>query len=369
MGQYGRNEYAILGTPCGAIQRLAKQLAERLGKQYKMVWLDADHAKADDAPTTGLLSKAFELQYTDKITHHRFDVQTDLNAFHQRAYFNAAELILINGNHFAGQRQIVVLDPRKTASLSRKLDRLTDVRLFLAVDDQPQIPDFLKEHLPNWAQIPIYQLDETARIGDFLSQATQQQIAPIHGLVLAGGKSERMGTDKSQLDYHGRPQREHVANLLAPLCERCFISVRSSERQPASEHPYLPDTFTGLGPFGAIASAFREHPEAAWLVVACDLPLLDAQTLQILVEGRQPGRVATAFHNPMTDFPEPLICLWEPRSYPILLQFLTQGYSCPRKVLINSDVALLKAPNAKALMNANRPEEQEAALAILAERK
>ena len=67
--------------------------------------------------------------------------------------------------------------------------------------------------------------------------------------------------------------------------------------------------------------------------------------------------MATAFRSPVNAFPEPLIAIWEPRSYPVLLQFLAQGYSCPRKVLINSPVELLEAPNPLALKNVNTPEE------------
>jgi molybdopterin-guanine dinucleotide biosynthesis protein A len=56
-------------------------------------------------------------------------------------------------------------------------------------------------------------------------------------------------------------------------------------------------------------------------------------------------------------FPEPLIAIWEPKSYPVLLSFLSQGYSCPRKALINSESTILKPQNADSLMNVNTQEE------------
>ena len=61
-------------------------------------------------------------------------------------------------------------------------------------------------------------------------------------------------------------------------------------------------------------------------------------------------------------FPEPLITIWEPKSYPLLLQYLGQGYSCPRKVLINTEVKLVEPPEKKELFNANHPEEYAAAI-------
>ncbi|MFI5159446.1 MAG: hypothetical protein ACHQF4_11310, partial [Sphingobacteriales bacterium] len=66
---------------------------------------------------------------------------------------------------------------------------------------------------------------------------------------------------------------------------------------------------------------------------------------------------ATTFGNGYEGFPEPLITIWEPKSYSVLLAFLAQGYSCPRKVLINNDAHLLTAPDANALTNVNTPGE------------
>ena len=114
-----------------------------------------------------------------------------------------------------------------------------------------------------------------------------------------------------------------------------------------------------MGPYGAILSAFREHPNHAWLTVACDLPLLSQATIETLVAKRDPSRVATCFHNPDTKFPEPLITIWEPRAYPILLEFLSQGYSCPRKVLINTDVKEIVVEQVEFMENVNDPSAYE----------
>ncbi len=182
----------------------------------------------------------------------------------------------------------------------------------------------------------------------------------VTGILLAGGKSSRMGYDKGLVTWFGKEQRYHVADMLKPLCDEVFISCRPDQRQQINTcYNVLEDTFTGLGPFGAILSAFREQPDKAWLVVACDLPLLDTETFRFLTERRKTSVIATAFNSPDNEFPEPLITIWEPKSYPVLLAFLAQGYSCPRKVLINSDINLIQAPNTEALTNVNTPEDLE----------
>jgi len=75
--------------------------------------------------------------------------------------------------------------------------------------------------------------------------------------------------------------------------------------------------------------------------------------------------VARTFAIPEEGFPEPLITVWEPKAYPILLSFLAQGYSCPRKVLRNNDVQIIKAQYPEKLMNVNTEEELIKAKALL----
>ena len=176
-----------------------------------------------------------------------------------------------------------------------------------------------------------------------------------------GGKSTRMGRDKSQIDYHGKPQWQFMADILRGLDLEVFISCREEQMAQYKGENLIFDSFTGLGPFGAIASAFRENPNTAWLVVACDLPLLNDITLKTLIKNRKLSAIATTYRSPesIEGFPEPLITIWEPKSYAILLQFLTQGVSCPRKVLINSDTHILDPSVPESLMNVNTPEEMD----------
>ena len=125
-------------------------------------------------------------------------------------------------------------------------------------------------------------ISQTDKIAEFILGNVKLQTPKLNGLVLAGGKSTRMGKDKGSLDYHGKPQREFMADLLSQFCEETYISVRENQ-VVQSEYKLLEDTFVGLGPFGAIASAMRNNPNTSWLVVACDLPLLDEKTLNFLV--------------------------------------------------------------------------------------
>ena len=360
-GTFSRNEWAILGTSSSQIEELAYALTERLSQKYKVAYVNAEHKSNREAAVqnskTTAMNHGAALTYTDKGTFHRFDEKTSLGSFQFRQHCNRQDLVLVQGHHFPAKKQIVVLDPQGEAALSRQLDRLTDVALILSTASQAEIYPFLKE-IEGIERVPMRSSEDIDGITTFLEEQLQASVPALYGLVLAGGKSQRMGTDKGAIDYHGKAQREYAADLLRSYCEETFISCRREQLDTLESHyPLLPDTFEGLGPFGAIVSAFREYPDQAWLVVACDLPLLDRESLGKLVESRHRSKIATAFNSPVNAFPEPLIAIWEPRSYPILLSFLAQGYSCPRKVLINSDIALIDAPRPEALMNVNRPEE------------
>lgn len=350
-GDFGRNELAILGTSCGTIQGLVDRLSERLNPSYKLAYVDKEHGdgESEELKMVALLEKD---QFSRLDTHRR------LSPFDKRRLFNSEDLVLINGNHFTGKHQMVVIDPVK--NLEKKLDRLTDVQLILLKGPDVAIPDFLQRHLPNWQQLPVFNLSDTGRIAGWVQNWLEQRLAPIKGLVLAGGESKRMQKDKAELVYHKKSQREHVLSLIHPMCSTAYLSCNSMQAETMRDRTdIIEDVFLKLGPMGGILSAFRSDPNAAWLTVACDLPYLSEDTLQYLIAHRNPSKVATAFLDSKGIFPEPLVTLWEPRAYPVLLEYLSQGYSCPRKVLINSDVELLTAPSKKEFYNANLPEEYE----------
>ena len=184
--------------------------------------------------------------------------------------------------------------------------------------------------------------------------------APLHGLLLCGGASRRMRRDKAQLNYSGEPQLLRAWRLLTAFTERAFVSVRDSQHDEPlrASLPQLIDTYDAVGPVAGILSAHDAFPEAAWLVIACDLPLLDETTLRTLIAARDPAKEATAFASRFDGLPEPLCTLWEPPIHQRLKQRYEAGSYCPRKVLIQADIRLLPAPG-HALDNINTPQEFE----------
>ena len=196
-----------------------------------------------------------------------------------------------------------------------------------------------------------------------------QHLPILNGLVLAGGHSRRMGADKGLIQWHGLEQRYYMANLLRQVCNNVFISCRPGQvPEIDAAYPTLADTIEGAGPLGGILTALQAQPQNAWLVTACDLPLLDLATLTYLVQHRDTHAIATTFQSPFDGLPEPLITIWEPASYAALQEHLAAGFTCPRKALIrNSDrVRILPPPDPTKLLNATTPQDAEKVKAIIA---
>jgi len=353
-GKWGRSEIAIMGAPCGEIKKLTGIVTEALANKWKIAYVDADHNAQESDHWTALKHGAKE-QLTNKISH--FEIQQTTN---QKHYFNDADLVLVNGNHFKAAKQIAWIHPKK--SLEKKLKKLTNVDLILLEDESISIPEYLKNHLQR-KEVKVVQRTDIEAITDYFASLLTENVAPLNGLVLIGGRSTRMKEDKSKLVYHnGLPQYEYMANTLDTLCEEVFISVRDDEQAKEYSQQAITDKFIGLGPYGGILSALQHNPNAAWMVVAVDLPHLDIATLKQLKARRNIHKVATCFIDPQNEFPEPLITIWEPRAYPVLLDFLAKGYSCPRKALINSEVEIIIDRDVKSLTNVNTPEEYKLAI-------
>lgn len=187
----------------------------------------------------------------------------------------------------------------------------------------------------------------------------ENNILKLYGLVLAGGKSTRMGSDKRLLQYHGVPQQAYTYKLLQKVCDSTFLGIRQDQMATMEKNfKVIVDQSGHRGPFNGILSAHKAHPREAWLVLACDLPLIDAHTLDLLVAKRNPYKMATSMATRRTGLPEPLVTIWEPSGLERAISYLkTAESSCPRKFLINSEIDLVHPRNDEALFNANSLED------------
>lgn len=192
-----------------------------------------------------------------------------------------------------------------------------------------------------------------------MEQFKKGHLPQVKGLILAGGRSTRMGRDKGLIEWHGLPQRIYLAEMLDTIGIRTFISCRPDQALEMPDQPLIVDKYPDTGPLGAIASAFAEEPSTAWLVVACDMPFLNTSALRFLLDARRPDFAATAFRSPAfpDDVPDPMLAIWEPSVMPVLTTCMRKGKRSARHVLTAAGAFLLDPPDPIVLTNTNTPEE------------
>ena len=191
--------------------------------------------------------------------------------------------------------------------------------------------------------------------------------APLFGLVLTGGQSQRMGTDKAALPYAGQPQLVRAFTLLSPRVASCLVSLREAQRNdPLRRHyPAIVDTLEGCGPIAGLVAAHTAYPDAAWLVLACDMPLMDGASLDVLIAQRAPRYHAVAFRSEHDSLPEPFCTIWEPAALELLGQQVAAGRLSPRRVLVGEATRVVAAPSPVVLHNVNTGQERERAVEMM----
>ncbi len=182
---------------------------------------------------------------------------------------------------------------------------------------------------------------------------------PVYGLVLAGGKSRRMGHDKALLLREGKSQLAWLVELLERCVDRVFVSTRAEQQDDDERRRYaqIVDRYEDIGPVAGILSAQDEYPDVDWLIVACDLPKLDARAIEHLLERRSAEKPFSAYISSHDGLPEPLCAVYVSGSEQIVRRHVDDGVVCPRKILIRSDTHLIEQPDPHSLDNVNTPDD------------
>ncbi len=325
--------WAIYGTHCVEIEKWVKKFQS--WSLTPSLYVDAAHQEMASAYSITLSAGG-----------------SNLHSHTHRLPF--CDYYLVNGNHFSALQQIIIDDASKYPSLEKRRGQLTNISLVIAKNGFPK-------HLLDWG-LDLSQAvcvdpsdEESLRVW----VTAQMRLPVLQALILVGGKSERMGSPKMELSYHGMPQWEY----LEKICQSLKIPVRFSCREEQEDffistgREVVLDRFGNIGPLGAVASAMSQHPSASWLVIACDMPGMNAQGLQHLIANRHTQSMATAFWNEERQWHEPLAAIWESHAKGEVFSWLAQS-QCPRKLLGVLKTQSIRDADALWYKNINTPEEK-----------
>lgn len=149
------------------------------------------------------------------------------------------------------------------------------------------------------------------------------QLNSVGAIILAGGKSRRMGMDKSMLLVNGRPAIEHILSQLEPLFEQILISANDKDKYAYLGRPIVQDKQPGAGPIMGIVSALEQAKSNINFVVACDIPVIDKPFLNKMLEGAEKYDAVI----PVSDggHLEPLFAIYNKSLVPHMQDMLKKG--------------------------------------------
>lgn len=348
-------ELAFSGFSGSGKTTLLEQVVRRLAGKYRLGYLKHDaHGFEMDHPgkdTWRLREAGAGLVQITSPAAHALVSRLERGIGEELSHFQACDWVLVEGYKNSALPKVAVLDREGRLEQAIQFGEITNVVAYAHPGRDPE----------TLGGLPRFHRDDieaaVAFVESFFIQKTRA--TPLYGLILAGGESRRMGGDKALLAYHGCSQVEYVASLLSPICAATYLSRRPDQAQISTGHTELPvllDTFLDMGPLGGVLSALRAFPQAAWLVVACDLPWLDGASLEALLDARNPFRQATAFLQ-SDGAPEPLCTIYEPRIYRAALGRLGEGRTSLRGLLHPDVSILLEPPRPEALQSLDTPQE------------
>lgn len=145
----------------------------------------------------------------------------------------------------------------------------------------------------------------------------------LSALILAGGKSTRMGCDKAWLEIDGQPLLMRQISLARQSgIEKIYISGRSGIDYSRVEYPVLKDEFLDVGPLAGIERGLAAIPAGLLLVLAVDLPLMESQFLTRLAGYCEEGRGAVPALSGQL---EPLAAIYPKEAHSIAVHLLANG--------------------------------------------
>lgn len=144
----------------------------------------------------------------------------------------------------------------------------------------------------------------------------------LTGIILAGGRSTRFGSDKASALLDGRPMMAHVVESLASVCANVVVAAASGQRLPNLDQPVevVRDTYEARGPLAGIVTGLTATETELAFIVSADAPLIQPGLVRFLADrARSSGADIVC---PRRDgWPEPLVSVY--RRNACLEQFRT----------------------------------------------
>ncbi|MBI5652762.1 MAG: molybdenum cofactor guanylyltransferase [Chloroflexi bacterium] len=105
----------------------------------------------------------------------------------------------------------------------------------------------------------------------------------VSGVILAGGKSRRMGRDKAFIKFDGKPIIARVIERIQPLCSELIIVANDRDAYASFDAQIISDVYPGKGSLGGLYTGLHAARTDYVLAVACDMPFLNRDLLRFMI--------------------------------------------------------------------------------------
>jgi molybdopterin-guanine dinucleotide biosynthesis protein A len=197
-----------------------------------------------------------------------------------------------------------------------------------------------------------------------------REIVQVSGLVLCGGASARMGTDKALLAVGDETLIERALRIVAAVASDVRLACGSEARYAALGVPLVRDHFPGAGPLAGLEAGLSAAPAGLVVALACDMPFADASVLSALAEHARVHDLDVVALRSERGV-EPLCAVWSTSLAPAMRAALESGERSVQRFLAGlAGAAVLDAAairgGSTAAVNVNTPADLEHARAITA---
>ena len=144
----------------------------------------------------------------------------------------------------------------------------------------------------------------------------------LAAVILVGGKSSRMGTNKALLSFNGKTFLEHLIEQVKPLRIPIYLSGNQDWIRDF-RLPTIPDQIPDQGPVVALRSCFDHLPAKRVLVISCDVPELQTEDIERLLNTHQDDVDVTMFRSGNKDLP--LVAVYNQSAYPHFAEAMDGG--------------------------------------------
>jgi len=199
--------------------------------------------------------------------------------------------------------------------------------------------------------------------------ASEDRVAGVTGIVLAGGKSRRYGKNKALERIDGVPLIERAVRTLERVFHHVLLSTNTPKDFDFLDLPFVKDRITGLGPLGGVHAGLIAMPDEAGFFVACDMPLLNPALIRHMALS---GGDSDAVVPRIGGYLEPLHALYRRACLAPVNRAIERGdrgirsfYSEIRiRYMEEADIRVFE-PDLDAFVNVNRPGELRLSLSRL----